>query len=286
MLKNNPIFYVVSTPIGNLNDISFRALEILNQVDKIYAEDTRHSATLMQYFNVKTPMQSCHSHNEKQRIAQILAELELGKSLALISDAGTPLLSDPGFDLVAAILQAGFKVSPVPGASGLLSALVASGINCTKFSFLGFLSSKRQSRFKELEKIKYAKQAHIIYEAPHRLVDFLQDAKEVFGSERRICLAREISKKFETFITKPTGALLEFIQADANQQKGEMILVIDSYTSSNLDEAIGENINLAENLLKDLLQYVPPSKISAILSKNLNLPKKQIYELALQISKS
>lgn len=287
MLKNKGIFYVVSTPIGNLNDISFRAVEILKQVKTIYAEDTRHSAKLMQHYNIKTQMQSCHTHNEAQKIAQVLTQLQNGEDLALISDAGTPLLSDPGFLLTREIIAAGFQVAPIPGASALLSALVASGLNCTKFSFLGFLSSKRHSRFAELEKIKYAKQAHIIYEAPHRLLDFLQDAVEVFGDSRKICLGREITKTYETFITKPSAELLEFVQTDKNQQKGEFVIIIDAFVEdADLEEEHNEELILAEKLLQDLLEYVPPAKISSILAKNLNLQKKQIYNLALSLTQS
>lgn len=285
MLKNKGVFYVVSTPIGNLNDISLRAIEILKQVNTIYAEDTRKSATLLHHFNISSPMRSCHSHNEAQTIAPVLAQLSKGENIALISDAGTPILSDPGFLLAKAVEEAGFKLVPIPGASALLAAIVASGLNCTSFSFLGFLSSKRQLRIKQLKKIKYAPKAQIIYEAPHRLLDFLQDALDVFGEDRKICLARELTKVHETFVTKTTGALVDFVKADKNQQRGELVLIIDAFdTSSQTDEDLAENFILAENLLPDLLEFIPPAKVSAILAKSLNLHKKQIYDLALKIS--
>lgn len=287
MLKNKGVFYVVSTPIGNLNDISLRAIEVLKQVKTIYAEDTRKSATLLQYFNISSQMRSCHSHNEAQTIEPVLAQLNKGEDIALISDAGTPLLSDPGFLLTQAVVKADFKLVPIPGASALLAAIVASGLNSTRFSFLGFLSSKRQLRIKQLKKIKYASKAQIIYEAPHRLVDFLQDALAVFGEDRKICLARELTKVHETIVTKTIGALVDFVKADQNQQRGELVLIIDSFDmSSQADEVLAENVILAENLLPDLLEFIPPAKVSAILAKNLDLHKKQIYDLALKISAS
>ena len=201
--------YVVATPIGNLDDISARALRILREVALIAAEDTRHSARLLQHFGIQTPLAACHEHNERDQGGRCLARLQAGEDVALISDAGTPLISDPGYHLVRQARAAGFAVVPVPGACALIAALSAAGLPSDRFIFEGFLPAKAAGRRARLEQVREEPRTLIFYEAPHRILECLQDMCEVFGDDRPALLARELTKTFETLQGLPLAELCE-----------------------------------------------------------------------------
>lgn len=214
--------YVVATPIGNLDDISARALKILREVALIAAEDTRHSARLMQHFGIATPLAACHEHNERDEGSRFITRLLAGDNVALISDAGTPLISDPGYHLVRQARAAGINVVPVPGACALIAALSAAGLPSDRFIFEGFLPAKSVGRKARLEAVKEEPRTLIFYEAPHRILECLQDMEAVFGGERQALLAREITKTFETLKGLPLAELRAFVESDSNQQRGSV----------------------------------------------------------------
>ena len=214
---SDAVFYVVATPIGNLGDLTPRAVDVLQSVALIAAEDTRHSGRLMAHFNIKTPMISVHDHNERQRLQTILDKLAAGDSIALISDAGTPLISDPGFIVVRGVREAGYKVVPVPGCCAVITAMCASGLPTDRFMFEGFLPAKRSGRQQKLSEILAEPRTVIYYESTHRILDSLQDMIEVLGADRYVVLARELTKTFETIHGDRVEALLEWVKQDHNQ---------------------------------------------------------------------
>lgn len=223
--------YVVATPIGNLDDISARALKILREVALIAAEDTRHSQRLMQHFGIPTPLAACHEHNERDEGSRFITRLLAGDNVALISDAGTPLISDPGYHLVRQARAAGIKVVPVPGACALIAALSAAGLPSDRFIFEGFLPAKAVGRRARLEQVKEEPRTLIFYEAPHRILECLQDMELVFGPERPALLARELTKTFETLKGLPLGELREFVESDSNQQRGECVVLVAGWSA-------------------------------------------------------
>ena len=206
--------YVVATPIGNLDDISARALKILSSVALIAAEDTRHSVRLLQHFGINTPLAACHEHNERDEGNRFITRLQAGDSVALISDAGTPLISDPGYHLVRQARAAGIAVVPVPGACALIAALSAAGLPSDRFIFEGFLPAKAVGRKARLSQLKEEPRTLIFYEAPHRILECLQDMESVFGAERPALLARELTKTFETLKGLPLAELRAFVESD------------------------------------------------------------------------
>ncbi|MEK1943419.1 MAG: 16S rRNA (cytidine(1402)-2'-O)-methyltransferase, partial [Pseudomonas sp.] len=218
--------YVVATPIGNLDDISARALKVLRDVALIAAEDTRHSMRLMQHFGIPTPLAACHEHNERDEGSRFLARLQAGDDVALISDAGTPLISDPGYHLVRQVRAAGIKVVPVPGPCALIAALSAAGLPSDRFIFEGFLPAKAVGRRARLEAVKEEPRTLIFYEAPHRILECLEDMEVVFGGERVALLARELTKTFETLNGQPLAELRAWVAADSNQQRGECVVLV------------------------------------------------------------
>ena len=222
--------FVVATPIGHLDDMNFRAIDTLKSVSVIAAEDTRTSAQLLKHFNISTPLTACHDHNESNKIDILVQRLLKGENMALISDAGTPLISDPGFKLVRAAQEHGIRVIPVPGACAAIAALSSVGLPSDRFSFEGFLSSKATQRLAQLEKLKDETQTLIFYEAPHRILDCVKNMTEVFGADRPVGFAREITKTFETIRKMTLGELVQFIESDHNQQKGEIVLVVGGAT--------------------------------------------------------
>jgi 16S rRNA (cytidine1402-2'-O)-methyltransferase len=223
--------YVVATPIGNLDDISARALKILREVALIAAEDTRHSQRLMQHFGIATPLAACHEHNERDEGSRFITRLLAGDDVALISDAGTPLISDPGYHLVRQARAAGINVVPVPGACALIAALSAAGLPSDRFIFEGFLPAKMVGRRARLESIKEEPRTLIFYEAPHRILECLQDMELVFGPERPALLARELTKTFETLKGLPLAELRQFVESDSNQQRGECVVLVAGWTA-------------------------------------------------------
>jgi len=212
--------YIVATPIGNLDDITFRAVEILKTVDVILAEDTRHSKRLLSHYDISTPMRAFHEHNETQKSAVMINELLAGKTMALISDAGTPLISDPGYVLVSEAKKSGVDVVPIPGASAMISALSTSGVASDRFGFFGFLPSKQSARLKAIQTIAHIDQTAIFYESPKRILACAQDLQSILGDGRIVCFAKELTKTFETIKTDTLPALIDYLQADDAHQKG------------------------------------------------------------------
>jgi len=272
-----PKLYVVATPIGNLADLSARAQQILAEVDLIAAEDTRHTGRLLQHFNIKANMISVHDHNERQRADLIIERLSLGDSIALVSDAGTPLISDPGFVLVRAVREAGFEVSTVPGCCAFIAALSASGLPSDRFSFEGFLPAKSGARQQALMALSDATQTLIFYESTHRIVDSLGDMASVFGGERMVVVARELTKTFETIKGAPLAELIAWIQADSNQQRGEFVVLVQGATPR---VEAGVSVD-AERVLNLLAAELPPKKAAALAAEICSANKKALYQYLL-----
>jgi 16S rRNA (cytidine1402-2'-O)-methyltransferase len=270
--------YVVGTPIGNLEDITFRAVRILQTVDIIAAEDTRHTGKLLQHFQVKTPQVSYHEHNRTSRIPELLEHLVNNKAIALVSDAGMPGISDPGYELVKACIEAGIPVVPIPGASAAITALSAAGLPTDRFVFEGFLPAKTQQRQEHLESLQTESRTLIFYESPHRLRDTLQDLAEVWGSDRQIVLARELTKLYEEFWR---GTIAEAIAHYSQREpQGEYTLVVAGIPASQ--PQLTEQELKAE--LKQLInQGISRSQASRQLAKFTSLPRRQLYQLALSI---
>ncbi|MGE8654982.1 16S rRNA (cytidine(1402)-2'-O)-methyltransferase [Acinetobacter sp. YH12227] len=273
--------FVVATPIGHLDDISYRAIDVLKSVKIIAAEDTRTSAQLLKHFGISTPLTACHDHNENNKIDQLIERIENGENMALISDAGTPLISDPGFKLVRAAQEKNIRVIPVPGACAAIAALSAVGLPSDRFSFEGFLPSKQSQRLLALEKLKDETQTMIIYEAPHRIVDSLKDMVEVFGADRPVGFAREITKTFETIKKMALGELVQFVESDHNQQKGEIVLVIGGATvEKDLDQ------EKLDKLLTRLLQDLSVKAASQLAADLTGIKKKVAYQRALELTQA
>ncbi|WP_168542636.1 16S rRNA (cytidine(1402)-2'-O)-methyltransferase [Acinetobacter sp. A2] len=273
--------FVVATPIGHLDDMSYRAIDVLKSVSLIAAEDTRTSAQLMKHFNISTPLTACHEHNESNKIEILVQKLLNGEDMALISDAGTPLISDPGFKLVRAAQANGIRVIPVPGACAAIAALSAVGLPSDRFSFQGFLSAKQSQRVQQLEKLKDETQTLIFYEAPHRILDSVKDMAGVFGAERPVGFAREITKTFETIKKMTLGELVEFIAADHHQQKGEIVLVVGGAS----EEKDLEQEKL-DQLLQRLLQDLSVKAASQLAADLTGIKKKIAYQRALELSQA
>lgn len=269
--------YVVATPIGNIQDISNRAIETLKQVNLIAAEDTRHSQRLCQHYAIKTPMISLHEHNEEARVEQLAERLEAGESIALISDAGTPLISDPGFKLVRALRKKSYKISPIPGPSALISALSVAGIATDSFSFHGFLPAKSSSRKQKYQELANRAETLVFYESSHRIEASLADAFVVLG-ERHAVIARELTKTYETILDGSLQELIEQIKADQNQTKGEFVLIV-----SGQDKHKKEGVVDSEHLLFELLKELPPNKASKIVAKITGENKQDLYQKAIEI---
>ncbi|EPJ45277.1 MAG: hypothetical protein OFPI_37260 [Osedax symbiont Rs2] len=275
---SDALLYVVATPIGNLGDIPHRAIEVLQSVALIAAEDTRHSSRLMAHFNIKTPMISVHDHNERQRVDTIIAKLSAGDNIALISDAGTPLISDPGFILVRAVREAGFKVVPIPGCSALITALSAAGMPSNNFIFEGFLPAKRVGRKQQLQAIADDTRTVIFYESTHRILESLADMQEVLGADRYVVIARELTKTFETIHGAPLCELIEWITADHNQQKGEFVVLV-SGAEPIKDQGISkETLRILDLMLEEL----PVKQASTLTAKITGEKKNALYQEALQ----
>jgi 16S rRNA (cytidine1402-2'-O)-methyltransferase len=271
--------FVVATPIGHLDDISYRAIEVLKSVSLIAAEDTRTSMQLLKHFNISTPLTACHDHNESNKIDQLIQRLLNGENMALISDAGTPLISDPGFKFVRAAQEHNIRVIPVPGACAAIAALSAVGLPSDRFSFEGFLPSKQSQRLLNLEKLKDETQTMIFYEAPHRILECVKDMANVFGADRPVGFAREITKTFETIRKMTLGELIEFIAKDANQQKGEIVLVVGGATvEKDMDQ------EKLDNLLLRLLQDLSVKAASQLAADLTGIKKKVAYQRALELT--
>ena len=273
--------YVVATPIGHLDDITYRAIEVLKSVKLIAAEDTRTSAKLLKHFSINTPLTACHDHNESDKVNHLIERILAGENMALISDAGTPLISDPGFKFVRAAQAKGVQVIPVPGACAAIAALSAVGLPSDRFSFEGFLPSKQSQRLLHLNRLKDETQTLIIYEAPHRILECVKDMADVFGADRPVGFAREITKTFETIKKMTLGELLEFIAADHHQQKGEIVLVVGGAS----EEKDLEQEKL-DQLLQRLLQDLSVKAASQLAADLTGIKKKIAYQRALELSQA
>ncbi|MEE4147369.1 16S rRNA (cytidine(1402)-2'-O)-methyltransferase [Pseudomonas viridiflava] len=274
--------YVVATPIGNLDDMSVRALKVLREVTLIAAEDTRHSSRLMQHFGISTPLAACHEHNERDEGSRFITRLLAGDDVALISDAGTPLISDPGYHLVRQARAAGIPVVPVPGACALIAALSAAGLPSDRFIFEGFLPAKAVGRKARLEQVKEEPRTLIFYEAPHRILECLQDMEQVFGADRPALLAREITKTFETLKGLPLGELRAFVEADSNQQRGECVVLVAGWTPPEDEDVIGAE---ARRILDLLLEEMPLKRAAALAADITGVRKNLLYQVALDKQK-
>ncbi|MEG5264621.1 16S rRNA (cytidine(1402)-2'-O)-methyltransferase [Pseudomonas sp. JDS28PS106] len=270
--------YVVATPIGNLDDMSVRALKVLREVALIAAEDTRHSARLMQHFGIGTPLAACHEHNERDEGSRFITRLLAGDDIALISDAGTPLISDPGYHLVRQARAAGIQVIPVPGACALIAALSAAGLPSDRFMFEGFLPARSAGRKAKLEAVKEEPRTLIFYEAPHRILECLQDMEQVFGAERPALLARELTKTFETLKGLPLGELRAFVEADSNQQRGECVVLVAGWTAPENEDVVGAE---ARRILDLLLEEMPVKRAAAVAAQITGVRKNLLYQVAL-----
>ncbi|WP_448551170.1 16S rRNA (cytidine(1402)-2'-O)-methyltransferase [Thalassotalea montiporae] len=268
--------YVVATPIGNLGDMTQRAIDVLSQVDLIACEDTRHTQKLLTAFSIKAKTFSLHDHNERQRQEQIANWLEEGKSIALVSDAGTPLISDPGFHIVRGLKQQSLPVVPVPGACAAVTALSVAGLPTDRFAFEGFLPSKSGARQKVLSELKNETRTMIFYDAPRRALDTLQDIVEVMGAERQVVIARELTKTFETIKADSAGNFVDWLSQDPNQLKGEMVLMIEGYQPE--PDSISAEV---EKTLKLLIKELPPKKACSIAAEIYGLKKNKLYDLTL-----
>ncbi len=271
--------YVVATPIGNLDDMSARALKVLADVALIAAEDTRHSARLMQHFGLSTPLVACHEHNERDHGGKFLQRLQAGEDVALISDAGTPLISDPGYHLVRQARAAGVAVVPVPGACALIAALSAAGLPSDRFIFEGFLPAKSVGRRSRLEQVKEEPRTLIFYEAPHRIAECLEDMRSIFGDERPALLARELTKTFETLKGLPLGELSAWVAADSNQQRGECVVLVAGWQAPEGDAAVSAE---ALRVLDLLLKEMPLKRAAALAAEITGVRKNLLYQLALE----
>jgi 16S rRNA (cytidine1402-2'-O)-methyltransferase len=270
--------FVVATPIGNLQDLTPRALQVLRDVSLIAAEDTRHSARLMQHFGIATPMTACHDHNERDKGQRLVERMLAGDDIALISDAGTPLISDPGFHLVRQAREAGIKVSPVPGACALIAALSAAGMPSDRFAFEGFLPAKAHGRQQRLRALLEEPRTWLVYEAPHRLLDCLRDMQQVLGAQRRVLLARELTKTFETLHAAPLDELVAWVAADADQQRGECVLVVEGAPEPEADEVSAQALHVLDLLLAEL----PLKRAARLAAEITGVRKNLLYQVALE----
>jgi 16S rRNA (cytidine1402-2'-O)-methyltransferase len=266
--------YIVATPIGNHGDMTPRAIQILHSVDRILAEDTRHSKLFLKTLGIQTPLSSFHAHNEREKTPAILTALQQGTSFALISDAGTPLISDPGFPLVKQAHLLGIEVSPIPGACALIAALSASGIPCDSFTFVGFLPAKKPARREKLLDLHHSPHTLVFYEATHRIKDCLLDISDVFGNTCELVLAKEITKTFERIINGSCETILHWLLEDDGHVKGEFVVIIPPRVIPKQTDA--------HKILSVLLEELPLKQAVHIATKLTGASKNDLYSLALQ----
>ena len=272
------ILYVVSTPIGNLADMTPRAVTILDQVDSIACEDTRSSKTLLNRFDIKTKCLSYHEHSDERATDVIMGKIQKGENIALISDAGTPLISDPGFKLVRRARGLGISIIPIPGSCAAISALSVSGLNTDAFLFKGFLPRKTEDRKNTLEQIRGYQHTIIFYESPHRVLESIKDMKLILGNKRKIFMAREMTKLFETYFSGTIGELIEFIEKDPSNTRGEIVLIVE--------KCVEDATKLKKDhrrILKLLLSEMSSSKAASIAAKITGENKKILYKEAIML---
>ena len=272
------VIYIVATPIGNLSDISARAIATLQAVDLIAAEDTRHSKQLLSHLGINNTLLPLHDHNEREQTASLLKQVQQGVSIAIISDAGTPLISDPGYHFVREAHKLGIKVIPIPGPSAVICALSACGLPTDHFSFEGFLPSKEKAKQDILKQLVNDTHTLVFYEAPHRVLATIATMREIFGSEREVAMARELTKQFETIFHGTMQQLLDFVTSDANQQRGEIVLLVAGAVK-NVDKfALNPE---AKKILDILLAELPVSQAVGLAAKITGVQKKILYAAAI-----
>ena len=275
LIKGPGRLQVVATPIGNLGDLSARAHQALSEADLVAAEDTRHTLGMLQAIGISKPMLSLHAYNEGQRVPDILARLGAGEIIALVSDAGTPLLSDPGFELVSAAANAGFDVRVIPGPSAITAALAVAGLPTSRFCFEGFLPSRSRERRTELARLAGETRTLVFFEAPHRIAETLADFVSEFGGERRAVVARELTKAHETIYRGTLSKLAEEAASDANFQRGEITLVV--HGADEVASAV--DLQLLKRAVELLARELPPGKAASIAAQLTGASRSQAYEL-------
>lgn len=270
------VLYVVATPIGNLKDVTYRAVEVLSQVDRIAAEDTRHSARLLKQYQIPTPCSALHEHNERQVAHSIIEKIRQGETWALISDAGTPVVSDPGYFLIKEARNQGIKVVPVPGPNAAITALSASGMPSDRFVFEGFLPAKSAARKKHLHALAAESRSMLFYESPHRILHSLQDMQAVFGEERPMVFARELTKTYETIRQGTIAQILQWIAEEPQQLKGEMVLIV-----AGAEKMQAGSLGQADEVLSVLLAELPVKQAAHLASQITGIKKNELYQRAL-----
>ena len=277
MTEELPALYVVPTPLGNLADMTQRAIDVLRRVPWVAAEDTRHSAPLLKHYGAGARLLPAHEHNEEGAAQQVIGKLAAGESVALVSDAGTPAVSDPGARLVARVRAAGFRVIPLPGACAAVTALSASGLAESHFLFYGFLPAKTKQREDELRALVDLPYALVFYEAPHRILETVESIARVLGNDRTLVFARELTKLFETIHSCPSGEALAWLQADANRQRGEFVLLVSGAVDAG---GSGEGERVLKLLLEDGISVKQAARLAHAIT---GAPKNAMYELALSL---
>ncbi len=278
-MSNAGKLYVVATPIGNLEDMTPRAVRVLSEVDLIAAEDTRHSGKLLRHFGIHTRTEAIHEHNERSQVPKLVEFLKAGKSIAFVTDAGTPLVSDPGFHLVRASRQAGIRIVPVPGACAAIAALSVAGLPSDRFVFEGFPPAKSAARRVAFEKLREEGRTLIFYESPHRILESLEDMSAVFGPEREAVLARELTKQFETFRSGSLASLQDWLVREPDRQLGEFVILIQGLPRTAQDAADEE----ARRVLRILIEELPLSQAASLAARITGLKKNRLYEYALSL---
>ncbi len=273
--------YIVSTPIGNLGDITLRAVEVLKRVDFIAAEDTRHSRRLLGHLGIDTPLEAYHDQNESKMAPEIVERILAGKSVALISDAGTPLISDPGYRLVRRALEAGITVIPVPGASAVIAALSVSGLPTDRFVFEGFLPAKQAARRASLEALRFENRTLVFYEAPHRIAKTVADMMAVWGGDRKVAIAREMTKKFEQFWNGSLAEASYSLEEGEIPARGEFVIVVEGDTRAY--DVLDVDVR---RIMQELLTEFPPRKAAELVSRITGQSKRSLYQLALTLKQN
>lgn len=280
-IMSGAILYVVPTPIGNLGDITYRALEVLKNVDLIAAEDTRHTGLLLQYFAISARLFSLHDYNEQKNTDKLLVKLQAGQNIALVSDAGTPLINDPGYHLVRRCREAGIRIVPLPGACAAITALCAAGVASDRFCYEGFLPAKKKCRLDRLIALREEVRTLIFYESSHRLVESLQDMVTSWGAQRYVVLARELTKTWESIYGSPVSSVLTWVQKDAMRCRGEMVLIVEGH------KMVADPFPLnALRTLAILQKELPLKKAAMLVAKIYGVKKNALYKKALEQKKS
>jgi len=268
--------YIVATPIGNISDISYRAIETLQQVDLIAAEDTRHSGKLLSHYQIKKPMFPLHDHNERERGKVLIEKIKAGQSVALISDAGTPLISDPGYHLVNECREKGVDVVPIPGACATITALSAAGLPTDRFSFEGFLPAKEKGKQDKLNALIEETRTMVFYESPRRILDTVEQIVNILGADRKLVIARELTKTFESFYALPAQEMLDWLKEDTNHCRGEFVLMVAGAIPDA--DAISQ---VALNTLTLLKEQLPLKKAAALTAQIHDEKKNELYKWGL-----